>query len=300
MDTNDFALFDGEEVAMNGLRYADLHCDALTAKRRTGEKFYERKDGQVNLQRLVSGGCALQVFALFSRSKEVGAWERTLGYIKDFEEGKGVLIRNKITPVLAVEDGGSVENDRERVAFLLEKGVRIFGLTWNDENCLGAPCGSAEGLTAFGQETMEFLCAKGVYVDVSHLSDRGTEQALAVSYSCGVPTVATHSLCRSVCGHKRNLTDEQIRKIADGGGLIGVNFVPEFVGEKGIFAHIRHILQVGGEDVIAVGSDFDGTENPVYPSASDVPRFLEDLKKSGFSERLIEKIAFRNVERLLE
>lgn len=284
---------------MKVFRYADLHCDALTAKRRKGEKFYEREYGQVNLKRLVAGGCALQVFALFSRSKEVGSWEKTLGYLRDYKEAKAAFAKHGITPVLAIEDGGSVENDLSRVAFLVEKGVKIFGLTWNDENCLGSPCGSAEGLTAFGKETAEFLLSKGALVDVSHLSDRGIEETLSLSRFVGAPIVATHSLSRAVCSHKRNLTDEQIKKIADGGGLIGVNFVPAFIGERGICAHIEHILRTGGEDALAIGADFDGTETPVYPSASDVPRFFEDLERFGFSERLIEKIAFRNVERLL-
>lgn len=113
-----------------------------------------------------------------------------------------------------------------------------------------------------------------------------------------VPVIASHSLSRAVWRHKRNLTDGQIRRIADTGGLVGVNFVREFLGKKSIFEHIAHIVDTGGEDVIALGTDFDGTENPLYAGAEEMPRFFEDMKRAGLSPRLTEKIAYGNISRL--
>ena len=110
-----------------------------------------------------------------------------------------------------------------------------------------------------------------------------------------MPVIASHSLSRAVWRHKRNLTDRQIRRIADTGGLVGVNFVREFLGKKSIFEHIAHIVDTGGEDVIALGTDFDGTENPLY---AEMPRFFEDMKRAGLSPRLTEKIAYGNISRL--
>ena len=165
----------------------------------------------------------------------------------------------------------------------------MFGFTWNEENCLGFPCGERGGLKPFGRRVAEELFSRGVFADVSELSE------MAASFR--VPVIASHSLSRAVWRHKRNLTDGQIRRIADTGGLVGVNFVREFLGKKSIFEHIAHIVDTGGEDVIALGTDFDGTENPLYAGAEEMPRFFEDMKRAGLSPRLTEKIAYGNILR---
>ncbi len=278
------------------MRYGDLHCDTLT--RAGTQPFLHRKDSQVSLGKLVGGDCFLQCFAVFS-PLEGGAWERALRYFADFAAAKKELVNAGVRPVLTIENGGILENELSRIDALTAAGVKIFGFTWNDENSLGFPCGKEGGLKPFGRRTAEELCSRGVYGDISHLSDEGAEDLFAIAKSFETPVFATHSLAREVCPHKRNLTDGQIKKIADSGGLIGVNFVREFIGAAGIFAHIRHIANVGGEDVLAVGSDFDGTENPLYAGAEEMPRFFEDMKKAGGSTRLVEKVAFENISRLL-
>ncbi len=287
------------------IRYADLHCDALTVGRYLqGEEkkrnFWEREGRQISLQKLVKGGCAAQVFALFSRSTEPSAWEDTLYFLNEFKRGREAFMQAGITPIFAIEDGGSVENDLERVEFLIDAGAKIFGITWNDENCLGFPCGENGGLKPFGKRTVEYLLSCGVYPDLSHLSDQGIGDTLSIAESVRFPVVATHSLSRAIWPHKRNLTDGQIRRIADLGGVIGVNFEPSFIGEKGLFAHIEWILAVGGEDALAIGTDFDGIESPVYSSADQMQAFFDDMKKAGFSARVTEKLAYQNARRLLE
>ena len=174
----------------------------------------------------------------------------------------------------------------------------MFGFTWNEENCLGFPCGERGGLKPFGRRVAEELFSRGVFADVSHLSDEGVSELSEMAASFRVPVIASHSLSRAVWRHKRNLTDGQIRRIADTGGLVGVNFVREFIGEKGIFAHIRHILNVGGEEILAIGTDFDGTDNPLYAGADEMPRFFDDLAAAGIPFSVAEKLAFRTAERL--
>lgn len=286
------------------MKYADLHSDTLTLGRylpesEKGKNFILRDFAQISLDKLKKGDCALQCFALFSRSAKGGAWEQALPFLDEYKRRESEILAAGIKPVLTIEDGGLVENDLSRVQYLLDFGVKIFGITWNDENCLGYPCGGRGGLKPFGKTAAEYLMQKGVYPDVSHLSDDGVFDLLEMAKCLRFPVVATHSLCRSVHPHRRNLTDEQIEKIADLGGVVGVNFAPDFIGEKGIVAHILHLLKVGGEDVLAIGTDFDGIQNPVYPSAEKMPQFFDDLSRAGLPSRIIEKLALKNVQRLL-
>lgn len=279
------------------MRYGDLHCDTLTSGGK--QPFLHRKNTQISLEKLIGGDCFLQCFAVFCRSKEAGAWRRACGFVSDFRGAEAELRSAGIIPVLTIEDGGILEGELSRLDFLTAAGVRIFGFTWNDENCLGYPCGASGGLKPFGRQAAEKLFSEGVYADVSHLSDGGTEELISLAKAFGRPIVASHSLCRAVYAHKRNLTDGQIRGIADTGGVVGVNFVREFIGPEGLFGHIRRLIAVGGEDVAAIGTDFDGTEAPLYAGADEMPKFFDDMKKAGFSFRQTEKLAYKNVARLI-
>ena len=346
------------------MRYADLHCDALTAAA-PGTSFLHRTTSQVSLEKLIGGDCLLQCFALFTppaqdfarveavktagkrsaagdgrarnsrlqaeppggagtgaeksgaggpvekisgkekteereeTAAESPVWRRAQRCLSAFLAAEGELSAAGIRPVLTVENGGVLEGELPRLEVLERAGVKLFGFTWNEENELGFPCGRSGGLKPFGKRVAEELLFRGIYPDVSHLSDEGLFEVAEISSAFRVPFVASHSLARSVCPHRRNLTDEQIRAVADGGGLIGVNFVREFIGEAGILAHIVHLWKTGGEDVLAVGSDFDGTDRPLYACADEMPRFFEDLARAGLSASVLEKLAFRNALRLL-
>lgn len=240
----------------------------------------------------------MQCFALFTPSDCPEPWRRAETYFSDFAAAKEELSAAGVRPVLTIENGGILEGDFSRLDALERAGVKMFGFTWNDENCLGFPCGEKGGLKPFGKRTAEELFSRGIYADVSHLGDDGFEEVREIAKSFRIPLVASHSLSREVCEHKRNLTDGQIKAIADSGGLVGVDFVREFIGSAGIFAHIGHIGDIGGEDVLAIGTDFDGTENPLYAGADEMPRFFDDMKKAGFSFRVTEKLAYKNAERL--
>lgn len=286
------------------MKYVDLHSDTLTCgKWMRGEDaslpFLHRKTTQISLEKLKRGGCYAQVFGLFSRAKSKDAWAFTLDRTKDFLACKDEVERAGIIPILALEDGGSVEGDISRVDFLIQNGMKIFGITWNDENCLGYSCWQTGGLKPFGKEAVAHVIENKVYPDISHLSSEGMADVFSLAKERNFPVVATHSLCKSVCDHPRNLTDEEVKKIADLGGVIGVNFAPDFIGEKGIVAHVKHLQKVGGDEVLAIGTDFDGIENPIYPSADKMPQFFEDLQKEGISYTAIEKLAYKNAERLL-
>ena len=263
-----------------------------------GAEFLHRKNAQISLEKLVGGGCFLQCFALFTPPDAKEPWKRAQRFIAAFCAAKGELERAGIRGILTVENGGILEENLSRLGFLISAGVKMFGFTWNEENCLGFPCGERGGLKPFGRRVAEELFSRGVFADVSHLSDEGVSELSEMAASFRVPVIASHSLSRAVWRHKRNLTDGQIRRIADTGGLVGVNFVREFLGKRSIFEHIAHIVDTGGEEVIALGTDFDGTENPLYAGAEEMPRFFEDMERAGLSPRRTEKIAYGNISRL--
>lgn len=275
------------------MRYADLHSDALTCD--APENFLENtKEKQISLETLVKGDCFLECFALFSDGETDEAWEQAKKYLSAYKD-KEKSIKKHLTPVLTVEGGGATRGKRERLETLFSFGVKIFGLTWNNENAYGYPCGTRGGLKRAGKKLLPLLEEKGIFADVSHLSDDGISDVLFSSFR---PVVATHSLSRSVFSHRRNLTDGQIKGIADSGGVVGVCFVRAFLGNTPIEAHLKRIYDVGGEDVLAIGSDFDGTKNPIVKNPKEMPIFLERMAKL-FSPRIAEKLAYKNVLRLL-
>lgn len=147
----------------------------------------------------------------------------------------------------------------------------------------------------------------GMVVDVSHMSDAGFYDVLAYTKE---PFVASHSNAREVCPCVRNLTDDMIRRLAERGGVMGLNFCTDFleqvpIGEKNpetigaVVRHARHIAAVGGIECLGLGSDFDGIETHAELTGADrMMELAEALKKGGFSESDLDKILGGNVLRV--
>lgn len=269
------------------MKYVDLHCDTLT------ESYHH-----ISLEKLKKGDCFLQCFALYLQSHLDGGKNRFSDGVEAYKKVKAKYEKNWIYTLLTVEDGG-VFDTVDELSKAVDAGVKIFGFTWNYKNNLAAPNGEQGGLTTLGKRFAEFLCEKKVLLDVSHLSDTGTMQLACISEKYHRPVVATHSLSRSVFPHPRNLTDEAVKKIADTGGVIGLTFCREFLGDGGFLSHLKHIWSVGGEDVLSIGTDFDGTKNPLVSGADKMPLFFEALsRKLPYS--VVEKTAYKNALRVLK
>ncbi len=221
-------------------------------------------------------------------------------YIKNKDE-------NKHSVFISIEEGGILYDDISKLDVLYEKGVRAITLTWNYENCIGYPHekkGSDFGLKAFGFEVIERMEEIGILIDISHLSDAGFWD---VCNNTKKPFLATHSNARSVHDNSRNLTDEMIKALADRGGVTGLNFYGPFLqGSEdstigAMVKHIQHIVKVGGEDVLALGSDFDGIEgNLELAGVQDIHKLVNAIEKAGLSSSLIEKICYNNAENFLK
>jgi len=159
------------------------------------------------------------------------------------------------------------------------------------------------GLSRFGLEVVEEMNRLGMLIDVSHLNEPGFWDVIEASSS---PVIASHSNAKALCDHPRNLTDEQIRAIADGGGVIGVNFCTAFLTSSGaatlddVLNHIDYLVKVGGIETVGLGSDFDGiTETPIgLENCSRTLILADGLNGRGYSVDAIEKIMGGNLLRL--
>lgn len=304
----------------------DLHCDTLTVREK------ERGQGQNSLtdpglafsfRRVPHGVQWVQCCAIFIPDTLRGrAAADYFEYYADSFDRQMAENRELVSPctgaaeiaaalacgrhaaVLTVEGGAVLCGQLERIELLRRRGVRILTLVWNGENELGSGNKSPKGLTPFGRAAVRRLEQAGIIVDCSHLNDRGFDDLCEVS---GRPFIATHSNARAVCAHPRNLTDRQICEIVRRGGLIGLNYYKDFLRLEGeaalddLFRHIVHFLSLGAEEVLALGSDFDGA---VLPEALDrvekIPALWEYLAGRGLSETLLEKLFFRNAFRFFQ
>ncbi len=293
-----------------------MHCDALTA---TGAP-------QVTGARLAAGGCLLQCFAAFVEEGGIARFSSLADKFDVLCEKEGyhrVLcaadVREDAVNVLLTSEGGAFSSLKE-LETLYARGVRMAGFVWNTPTAAGYPnfpdyaglCAGrvppslregARGLTEFGREAAAFMEERGMIADVSHGSDALFFEIAARKR----PFVASHSNAASVQNRARNLTDEQIALLADCGGVAGLNFCADFLSDDGsaegqraaIVAHARAILNAGGEDVLAIGSDFDGIPaNPFVPDPSGMPRLLA-LLADEFGMRIAEKAVRDNFLRVV-
>lgn len=223
---------------------------------------------------------------------------------KNFQEGK-------MSAVLTIEDGRIVQGKMERLTQLKKEGVCAISLTWNQKNCFGFPNSQEAnimqtGLTSFGKEAIEVMNNEGILIDVSHLSDGGFWDVSELSKK---PFIATHSNSRELSPHTRNLTNEMIRAIAEKGGVIGLNFGAEFLTTKldnslskveDLVRQIYYIARIGGEDVIALGTDFDGIHGSFEVGhPKEMEKLFRALKKRGMTEKQLDKFSSQNVLRVM-
>ena len=292
---------------------ADTHSDTLYAM---GVQHAPADRLMITPERLRHGGVTLQVFALWTGGK--GNKGDVAGIVRaELAQVPGLIaagLRQVTDPadakvgeqcfMLSVEGGEVFEPGLHTVQLYRDKGVRMAALLWNNENALGYPAksGDKRGLTDYGLQVAREMQRVGMAVDVSHLNEAGFYDLFAKTDR---PPMASHSCCRALCDHFRNLTDEQLRLMIREGGFVGVNFYPHFLSEDGradaalVARHIDHICQLGGAEIVGFGSDFDGIEttpdNVRHPG--DIPNLLDELRRLGYDDAAIAGIAGENLKR---
>lgn len=314
---------------------ADLHCDTLSAlyekeKNNIPPDLFQN-DLQLDLQKMKTGGYLLQNFAVYADwGNEQSPYDCARGQIQLFHqqmERNADCIRQArtfsdmeenrkngyLSALLTLEEGEICQGDLNILEEMYREGARMMTFTWNFENSLGSPALRDErrisrrtykGLTETGLVFLEKMEEMGMIVDVSHLSDQGIMDVLKYSKR---PIAASHSNARSLCPHPRNLTDEQIRKIGEMGGIIGINYFGKFLTDKksgevyfsrieDIVRHIRYIANLGGIRCVGLGSDFDGMDdNLELADASKMASLADALKRHGFKEWEAEAVCYKNV-----
>lgn len=225
-------------------------------------------------------------------------------------------ISKKCAAILACE-GASPFADSEGAYRAKELGVKLITFTWDGENEVGYGCqsGVESGLKEAGKTLLKDMQKLNILADVSHLNRAGFYDVV----SSGAKVVASHSNCESVLAKtrkdskekafacRRALNDEQIKLLIECGGLIGINFYKNYLGDSGddgleaIYRHMAHILEMGGENILAVGSDFDGCDIVSELSGVDkVYNLRRFLAEKGMDNELLEKIFFKNAEKFFK
>lgn len=327
------------------MKVADMHCDTISELLRDSKEEspkglrLRQNDLHIDLQKMKKADYLLQNFALFVNLKgdydpleyclemadiyyrELEANHDLIAPVYCFEDILRNEKQNRMSAMLTVEEGGVCRGNPALLRVLYRLGVRMMTLTWNFANEIGypnalTPAGEKSpygvpntecGLTPCGIELVQEMERLGMIVDVSHLSDAGFYDVLKYMKK---PFVASHSNARAVCGHVRNMTDDMIRRLAERGGVMGMNFESTFLHtyakEEEIHAslaqvveHVRYIAGIAGTECIGLGSDFDGIDtNEAMPNATYLPMLEDALWRAGFGQAEIEGIFYKNVLRV--
>lgn len=334
----------GKDTVENvSLRQNELHIDLLRMKEAGYMcQCFAMFTGMDMIPKL-----GISAFDYVSRLNEV--WDREILHnadlIKPALTGSDIENNYKagyMSALKTVEEGAVYEGSLEKLNALYEKGVRMSTLTWNFENELAFPnyfiwetkdgkrhtsadegmpspmnkeivkvwteADSKRNLKETGKEMVLAMEEMGILIDVSHLNDAGILDILNLVKK-DTPVIASHSNARSITGHCRNLTDEMLKKIADHGGISGINFAADFLNDRGdnlstsedMIAHIKYIYNLCGIEGIGLGTDFDGIDNKVeFGGCEGMPKLADVMKKVGFSEDEIDKVFYKNALRVFK
>lgn len=312
----------------------DSHCDTPSQILHLLDLSKDNDHAHVDFPKLKRGGVDGAFFAIYvpaSLSAEDGFLHagRLLDSLEDqmrknvdkaaYATTMNEAVANKekglFSVFIGLENASPIGEDIDKVKYFFNNGVRYITLCHSLDNQVCDSCASSVktwgGLSPFGKEVVSEMNRLGMLVDVSHVSDDTFYDVLEYSSR---PVVATHSCCRALAGHPRNMTDDMIKALAAAGGVIQINFYPLFLDEsfkdinavrpsfKRIVDHMDYVVDLVGIDHVGIGSDFDGIE--VTPEGlediSMMPKIFDELRSRGYSECNIEKIAGLNFFRCMQ
>lgn len=247
----------------------------------------------------------------FSQAAALRMLERTgtLSVVTSITQLRETIDQGRIAAIMHME-GAEAIADPDALHLWHGMGLRSLGPVWSRPTryAHGVPFAfpadpdTGPGLTEAGRALVRDCNRLGIMLDLSHLNAAGLADVAALS---DAPLVASHSAVHALCASTRNLTDRQLRLIAESGGLVGLNFASSFLRPDGrrlpledldvMLRHLDHLLAILGEEGVAFGSDFDGALMPRdIPDAAALPRLIEAMRAHGYSETLIRKIASEN------
>ena len=303
----------------------DSHCDTPSLMVNGLDIGIDNRECQVDIPKLIAGGVDVSFFAActYAEYSPETATSRALEMIASVYDSLGKYgdrialaltpddvmankANNLISILIGMENGAPVQKSMSLLRLFHRMGVRYMTLTHNGDNEIADAAMEGKrwgGLSPFGREVVAEMNRLGIIVDVAHVSDGTFSDVLDCSKK---PVLSTHSCCRALANHPRNMTDEMIKRMADKGGVIQINFYPYFLtttaqaGVEDVIRHIDHAVKVGGIEHVGIGTDFDGIKvTPVgLENISKLPVVFDLLSERGYSDDQIEKIASGNFLRV--
>jgi len=217
---------------------------------------------------------------------------------------------NNIGVIVHIEGAEAIDKEFKSLNKLYEMGLRSIGIVWSRNNIFGhgvpfsypSSPDRGPGLTSIGKDLVKICNEKRILIDLSHINQKGFYDVAKIS---NAPLVATHSNAHFISNHSRNLTNEQLKTISETNGIVGINFATSFLRKDGrmipetsldsIIDHLDHLLNILGENNVAIGSDYDGAVAPYDISdISKISNLNLHLQKKGYAKDLIEKIFYKN------
>lgn len=295
----------------------DAHCDVIYQIWQNDYDINESDSLQFDLTKWRNSPVKVQAFAIFvpdeipsNKQYDVALRMVELFFEKIIRPNPDIihitskrdlenLKPNQRGAILTLEGCHPIGSDLNKLKRLIDYGVRIVGLTWNNDNAVADSILSphTRGVTRFGEEVIRYLNKESIWTDVSHLSVKGFYDVINQADH----VIASHSNAFKVCQHKRNLDDHQIKAIINRNGYIGITFVPSFTKDQSpvqindLFLHIDHFIKLGGADHIGFGSDFDGIVETIdgLHSVSDYKQLINQLK-TRYDGATLRKLAANN------
>jgi membrane dipeptidase len=258
------------------------------------------------LARVERGSGAPQMLETLDLLAELAArHSEALVFARSAAQLREAVAAGRFAALAGLEGCHGLEGRIENARLAWQRGLRMLGLVHFQANeaafPMTEPSFDARGLTPFGFDLLAEAESLPLVVDLAHLNARGVEDALSAATH---PCVVSHSACRAVHDDPRNLSDAQLRAVAERGGVVGLAVGRSFLGPGGLdafAAHAGHLRRVAGEDSIAIGSDWDGAIVPV-PGLADVrglPFLTWRLLEDGWSEAAVRKLLGGNALRVL-
>ncbi len=300
------------------MKIFDLHCDTIGECYKNKKSLF-RNDMHFSLDRAFHYKEYNQIFAVWItddlRGKDAVKYfddvaDMFYGNLQKYSDIVSDYKDKRVTPVkaiLSVEGASACGGTEEGIYHLVDRGVRLITLTWNDNNEIAAGAFAHGGITDFGKRFISIAKETGIILDVSHLN-RQSFREFAEIYP--LPFIASHSnadIVDNYYAHKRNLEDWQIEIIRDRGGLIGLNFCSDFIdnpehpGAESLADQIRYLSAMGCDDVIALGSDFDGcTMHGDFSGVEMMHLLYNKLLENGIENSLLEKVFYLNAKNFFD
>ena len=324
------------------MKIIDMHCDTIMKLYEDhmagGQESLRTHTGHLNLEKMRQGAYLLQNFALYVNLEryprpfetamamadvfyqEIEKNADLIGVVKNYADIEENRKRGRMSALLTLEEGEICQGELSYLRDFYRMGARMMTLTWNFKNSLAWPnrivmegpergCypDTEHGLTENGIAFLEEMEKLGMIIDISHLNDAGIWDVFRYTKR---PFVASHSNCRALASHPRNLTDEMLRRLGNRGGVAGINYCIDFLRDfpegakkrslvSDMVRHMKHMKQIGGIGVIGLGSDYDGISGDLEMAGpQDLPLLIGEMQKQGFTESEIDAICYGNVLRV--